>query len=268
MKSRIIGTTLPVLEVMLEPGDRLVSEPGHFSWITGSVDLQTSALTAGAKGFFGAIGRAFAGGGLFMNEFSPVGAGGMVAFAATVPGHIKELTLSPGQSYLVHRHGFLCGTDGIELSVAFQKSLGAGLFGGEGFVLQRLSGNAKAWVELGGEVVGYNLAPGQVIRVHPGHVGLFEESVQFDITLMPGVKNALFGGAGLFLAELTGPGQVWLQTLTVPNLAHALSPYISRDAATSPTAAGAAFGAREGVPGAVAGAVVGSVLDNLFGSDK
>ena len=268
MKSRIIGTTLPVLEVVLEPGDRIVSEPGHFSWFTGGVDLQTSAMTAGAKGLFGALGRAFSGGGLFMNEFAATGAGGMVAFAATVPGHIKELAVSGGNSYLVHRHGFLCGTEGVELSVAFQKSLGAGLFGGEGFVLQRLSGSGTTWVELGGEVVSFALAPGQTLQVHPGHVGLFEESVQFDITLMPGVKNALFGGAGLFLARLTGPGQVWLQTLTVPNLAHALSPYIARDAASSPAAAGAAIGAREGVGGMVTGAVVGSVLDNLFGSDK
>ncbi len=116
----------------------------------------------------------------------------------------------------------------MQLGTGFQQSLGAGLFGGNGFLLQRLSGACTAWVELGGETIERNLAPGETIRVHPGHVGMFEERVTFSITTLRGISNIFFGGDGLFLAELTGPGRVWLQTLTLPNLAHALAPYLAR----------------------------------------
>lgn len=268
MKSRITGTTLPVLEIGLEPGDRIISEPGQFSWMSPNVTLQTSALTAGVSGLWGVLGRALAGGGIFMNEYHTTAGQGMVAFAAKVPGTIMEVALVPGQSYLVHRHGFLCGTQGVEVSIGFQRSLGAGLFGGEGLVLQKLAGSATAWVELGGEIVAYDLHPGESLVVHPGHIGMFESTVSFEVSLIPGLKNALFGGDGLFVARLTGPGKIWLQTLTMPNLAHALSPYISVEGATSPATVGSGIGgATKGVGGAVAGAVVGSVLGSLFGSE-
>jgi uncharacterized protein (TIGR00266 family) len=267
MKSKVTGTTLPVLEIGLEPGDKIISEPGQFSWMSPNVILQTNAMTAGAKGILGVLGRALSGGGLFMNEYHVTAGQGMVAFAAKVPGVIMEVQVVPGQSYMIHRHGFLCGTEGTELSIGFQRSLGAGIFGGEGMILQKLTGNATAWVELGGEIVTYNLAAGEMLKVHPGHIGMFDSTVNFDITMMPGLKNAIFGGDGLFIAQLTGPGTVWLQTLTMPNLAHALVPYIGREAATSSTAIGAGIGSREGVTGAIAGGVVGSVLGGLFGND-
>src|SRR5476649_2328823 len=219
MRSKISGTTLPVLEIGLEQGDNIVSEPGRFSWMSPNVRLQTSARTAGAKGFFGVIGRALSGGGLFMNEYESTGGQAMVAFASKVPGSIMEVRVRPGQSYMIHRHGFLCATAGVELTIGFQRSLGAGIFGGEGMVLQKLGGDATAWVELGGEIVCYDLAPGESLNVHPGHIGMFEDTVNFDITLMPGLKNAIFGGDGLFIARLTGPGKIWLQTLTMPKLA-------------------------------------------------
>jgi uncharacterized protein (TIGR00266 family) len=268
MKARITGTTLPVLEIGLEQGDKVISEPGQFSWMSPNIGLQTTARTAGAKGFFGVIGRALSGGGLFMNEYQTTGGRGMVAFAAKVPGSIMEVQVQPGQSYMIHRHGFLCGTEGVELSIGFQRSLGAGIFGGDGMILQKLTGNATAWVELGGEIVSYDLAPGESLQVHPGHIGMFEGTVNFDITLIPGLKNALFGGDGLFIARLTGPGKVWLQTLTMPNLAHALMPYLGKEAATSSTATGAVIGdAAGGVGGAVAGGVIGAVLGGLFGGE-
>ncbi len=113
-----------------------------------------------------------------------------------VPGSIMEVQVKPGQSYLIHRHVFLCGTEGLELTIGFQRSLGAGIFGGDGLILQKLGGTATAWVELGGEVVTYDLAPGESLNVHPGHIGMFEESVNFDITMIPGLKNALFGNDG------------------------------------------------------------------------
>jgi uncharacterized protein (TIGR00266 family) len=254
MDHRVIGTTMPVLEMMLQPGDVIVAEPGELSWISGNVQLRTSTMGAGAKGLFGVLKRAFAGGGLFMTEYSAQGGPGMVAFASKLPGQILPVTIAPGSAYLVHRHGFVCATPGIEITVGFQRSLGAGIFGGDGFFLQKLSGNSQTFIELSGEVVVYDLQQGQTLLVHPGHVGMFQESVNFDITVVPGIANVLFGNQGLFLARLTGPGRVWLQSLTLPNLAHSLQPYIGREAA-APAA----------VSGGIGGAVAGSLLKDLFG---
>jgi uncharacterized protein (AIM24 family) len=251
MKTQIRGTTMPVLEIGLEGNDRIVAEPGEFSWMSDNVQMRTSAYTAGAKSIWGAIGRAFSGGGLFMTEYSAPSGRGVVAFAAKVPGSILQVDVPAGHSYLVHRHGFLCGTEGVQLGTGFQRSLGAGIFGGDGFVLQRLSGPCTAWVELGGEVVSYDLAPGETLRVHPGHIGMFQDSVGFDVTLMRGFANALFGGDGLFVARLTGPGKVWLQTLTVPNLAHALSPYLGGEVVQN---------TETGVAGGIAGAVIKGIF--------
>ncbi len=265
MKANILGTTLPVLELELEPGDKIISEPGQFSWMSPNIQLQTSAMTAGTKSIWGVLGRALAGGGIFMNEYQAIGNSGIVAFAAKVPGTIMELQVTPGQSYMIHRHGFLAGSEGVELAVGFQKSLGAGLFGGDGFILERLSGNATAWVELGGEAFTYDLQPGEQLMVHPGHIGMFDSTVTFDITLIPGIKNVIFGGDGLFVGRLTGPGKVWLQTLTMPNLAHSLAPYMGRETAASSTTVGAGVGgAAGGLGGAVVGGVAGTLLGGLF----
>lgn len=253
MRHTITGTTMPVLQIQLEPGEKIVAEPGEFSWMTENIQLHTTTQTAGARGLFGAIGRALAGGGLFMTEYSALGGAGMVAFAAKVPGTIHDVIVSPGQSYMIHKHGFLCATEGVQLSIGFQRALGTGLFGGNGFVMQRLTGAGTAFVELGGECIVYDLPPGQTIMVHPGHIGMFDESVNFDITFMRGIRNALFGADGLFIGRLTGPGKVWLQSMTVPNLAHALAPYLGAQEA------GAAAG------GTTAGVVAGSFLNDIFG---
>ena len=255
MKTKITGETLPVLEIGLEQGDMIIAEPGEFSWMTQSIVMNTTAMTAGAKGLFGVLGRAFAGGGLFMTEFTAQGGPGLVAFAAKVPGRIMEVAVTPGQSYLIHRHGFLCATNGVELGIGFQRSLGAGMFGGDGFKMQKLSGNCTAWVELGGEVITYDLAPGETISVHPGHVGMFTESITFDVTLIPGIRNMFFGGDGLFVARLTGPGKVWLQSLTVPNLAHALAPYLGGGGESTTV-----------VQSGVAGGIASTVLRDFFGN--
>jgi uncharacterized protein (AIM24 family) len=161
-----------------------------------------------------------------MTEYTSVGGAGLVAFCAKLPGQIMPLEIQPGRGYLVHRHGFMCGTPGVQLGVGFQQRLGAGIFGGTGFRMQRLSGQGQAWVELHGEVVHYELPAGNTLRVHPGHVAMFEESVDFNVTTMPGIRNALFGGDGLFLATLTGPGRIWLQSMSLPHLAHALAGYL------------------------------------------
>ncbi|MFG1296770.1 MULTISPECIES: TIGR00266 family protein [Xanthobacter] len=226
MRSEITGTTLPVLTFTLEPGEGVLAEPDRLSWMTSNIAMNTTAATGGASGLFSAIGRAISGGGLFMTEFVAQGGEGLLALAASVPGNIIEAKVEPGRGFLIHRHGFLAGTLGLSLAVGVQQSLGAGVFGGNGFVLQHLTGTGSAYVELGGEIVSYTLQPGQELLVHPGHVGMFEESVSFEITTISGVKNMLFGGDGLFLARLRGPGNVWLQTLTPSKLAHALAPYL------------------------------------------
>jgi uncharacterized protein (AIM24 family) len=255
MKHTITGTTMPVLQMQIEPGEKLVAEPGEFSWMTENIQLNTTTQTAGASGLFSILGRALSGGGLFMTEYTAVGGPGMIAFAAKVPGTIHDVEIPAGHSYMIHKHGFLCATEGVQLSIGFQRGLGAGLFGGNGFIMQRLAGPCTAFVELGGECVVYDLPPGQSILVHPGHVGMFQETVGFDITLMRGIKNALFGADGLFIARLTGPGKVWLQSMTVPNLAHAIAPYLGGSAETATTAA----------EGGIAGAVASKFLGDIFG---
>jgi uncharacterized protein (TIGR00266 family) len=249
MNHRIIGTTLPVLELQLAPGESVVAVSGELSWMSASITLQTSTQLGGTGGIFGVFRRVAGGGSLFLTRYSAHGAPGLLAFATRVPGHILPIAVTPGTSYVVHRHGFLCGTPGVQLSVGFQQSLGAGIFGGEGFLLQRVTGAGEAWIELDGEVVSYDLGPGETLRVHPGHVGMFDASVSFNITRIPGIKNLLFGGDGIFLAALTGPGRVWLQSLPLANLAHALSPYLPK--------------ITERVEAASAGGILGSILRNL-----
>ena len=255
MQHTITGTTMPVLQIQLDPGEKIVAEPGEFSWMTENIQLNTTTMTAGARGLFGVLGRALSGGGLFMTEYMAAGAPGMIAFAAKVPGTIQEIQIPPGHSYMIHKHGFLCANEGVQLSIGFQKGLGSGLFGGNGFILQRLTGPGTAFVELGGECVTYDLRPGDSIVVHPGHVGMFQDSVNFDITMMRGIRNAFFGGDGLFLARLSGPGKVWLQSMTVPGLAHAIAPYLGNQEGATANVAG----------GAVAGAVASGFLNDIFG---
>jgi len=252
MKHTITGTTMPVLQMQLEPGEKLIAEPGEFSWMTENIQLHTTTQTAGAQGLFSVLGRALSGGGLFMTEYTAAGSPGMVAFAAKVPGTIHEVKVEAGHGYMIHKHGFLCATEGVQLSIGFQRGLGAGLFGGNGFILQQLSGPCTAFVELGGECVVYDLPTGQTIMVHPGHIGMFQDTVGFDVTFMRGIRNALFGGDGLFIGRLTGPGKVWLQSLTVPGLAHAIAPYMMGEQTTS------------SATGTTAGVVAASFLKNIF----
>jgi uncharacterized protein (TIGR00266 family) len=253
MKHTITGTTMPVLQMQLDPGETIVAEPGEFSWMTENIQLNTTTQTAGAQGLFSVLGRALAGGGLFMTEYSAQGGPGMVAFAAKVPGSIHQVEVPPGHSYMIHKHGFLCATHGVQLSIGFQRGLGAGLFGGNGFILQRLTGPCTAFVELGGECVMYDLPAGQSLMVHPGHIGMFQDTVNFDVTFMRGIRNALFGADGLFIGRLTGPGKIWLQSMTVPNLAHAIAPYLGgQEAASAAT-------------GTTAGLVANQFLKDIFG---
>ena len=251
MNHRIVGTTMPVLEFALDHNDAIISEAGELSWMSASIQMTTHTQHAGGGGFFGAIKRVAGGGTLFMTEYRAYGAPGEVAFATRVPGQILPVPVGNGYEYLIHRHGFLCATAGIELGVGFQQSLGAGIFGGDGFLLQRVSGQGTAWLELSGEVVIKDLAPGETLRVHPGHVGAFQSSVGFQITRVPGIRNMIFGGDGIFLAALTGPGRVWLQTLPIARLAHQLQEYMPQARAEQAT------------EGGVVGGIVGSILKGM-----
>jgi len=242
---------MPVLEVQLEPNESVFSESGELSWMTASIQMTTHTQMGGGGGIFGVLKRAAAGASIFMTEYRAVQYPGVVSFATKVPGHIVPVEVAPGNEYMIHRHGFLCATTQVTIGVGFQQSLGAGIFGGNGFLLQKVGGQGTAWLELSGELIEKKLAPGEVLRVHPGHVGAFQASVGFQITTVPGIKNMVFGGDGIFLAVLQGPGSVLLQTLPISRLAHQIAEYLPR---TENRQVGPAAG------GALIGGIVGSIL--------
>jgi uncharacterized protein (TIGR00266 family) len=250
MQSRIVGTTMPVLEFLQDPNESVISEAGELSWMSNSIQMTTHTQMGGGGGLLGVIRRVAGGGTLFMTEYRAWGAPGEIAFATKVPGHIVPVEVGAGNEYLIHRHGFLCATPQVELGVGFQQSLGAGIFGGDGFLLQKVSGYGVAWLELSGELIVKDLQPGETIRVHPGHVGAFQASVSFQITRVPGIKNMIFGGDGIFLAALTGPGRVWLQTLPIAKLAHKLMEYMPTER-------------RESNQDNGLGGIVGSILNGM-----
>jgi uncharacterized protein (TIGR00266 family) len=256
MQTRIQGTTMPVLEVQLDPNESVFSESGELSWMTASVQMMTHTQAGGGGGLFGVLKRVAGGGSIFMTEYRAYQYPGLVAFATKVPGHIVPIELGQGPEYLVHRHGFLCATPQVTISVGFQQSLGAGIFGGDGFLLQKIGGFGTAWLELSGELIQRNLAPGEVLRVHPGHVGAFHSTVSFQITMVPGIKNMIFGGDGIFLAVLTGPGTVWLQTLPISRLAHQIGEYLPHD------------GNRQAAPAAIGGGLLGGIVGSILSGDQ
>jgi uncharacterized protein (TIGR00266 family) len=241
MQAEVKGSTMPVLEVFLQPGEQLISATGELSWMSSNVQMSQTTSTGGGGGggLMQGLKRVMGGGGLFLTRFEASGGQGMVAFAAKLPGHIVPVDIGHGQAFLVHKHGWMCGTPGVTPSVGLQQTFRGGMWGGDGFVLQRLDGEGRAWIELSGELTTYTLEAGQTLLVHPGHVGMFEARVQFRITQVPGIANKLFGSDGFHLVSLTGPGQIWLQSMPLPNLAHALEPYISNSTAQSATAGGA-----------------------------
>jgi uncharacterized protein (TIGR00266 family) len=251
MRAEVKGGTMPVLEVLLDPGEALVSDRGELSWMSTNMRMTQTTGTGPAGqggGLMAGLKRVVGGGSLLLTRFEPAEGTGMVAFAAKLPGHIVPLAVGPGQAYLVHRQGWLCGTPGIVPSMAFQQSLGGMVFGGEGFILQRLEGEGTAWIELSGELTTYDLAAGQQLMVHPGHVGAFAASVQFEVTRMPGIVNRWAGGDGHWVVVLTGPGQVWLQSMPLSILAASLRPYLG-----------------DGPGDAVAGGAVGGMLGSILG---
>ncbi len=222
LQYRIEGTTLPVVTVVLNPGDRIFSSSGGMSWMTQGVEMDTN--TGGGLGKM--FKRALSGESIFIADYFVEKGQGEVAFAAEFPGKVVDLHLAEGQQMIVQKDAFMCAEKSVDLDMHFRKKLGAGLFGGEGFVLQKLTGAGTAFVNFDGEIVEKTLAPGEMLRVDTGHVAMFEPSVDFDIQMMKGFKNILLGGEGLFLATLRGPGKVWLQTMPMSKLAQKVAQYM------------------------------------------
>lgn len=250
MEDKLLGTTLPVLSISLDPGESVVAEVGEFSWMTDSIQMSTGMGGGGdGQGLMGALKRKMAGSSLQFSTYTAQGAPGTIAFASKVPGSILPVDLAYGREYMVHRHGFLAGTQDIQISAGFQQSFTAGIFAGEGFILPRIGGQGRAWVELAGEVVRHDLAAGQSLRVHPGHVGMFEASVAFQVMRVQGIANRYFGGDVHHFAVLSGPGSVWLQSMPLSILAASLAPYL-----------GDAKGRGAAVEGGAVGGDIGDLL--------
>jgi uncharacterized protein (TIGR00266 family) len=222
MQFEIVGTSMQTLLVELSAGESMYTERGGMAWLS-NVDMDTSARGGLMKG----LGRMVSGESLFMTTYTAKRGGGKIAFTPEAPGRVLSMDLQAGQAMLCQRDAFMCAEDGTDLSVHFHKRLGAGLFGGEGFFLQRVEGPGYVFFEIAGEAHEFSLASGEVLKVDPGHIALLEPSVDFSITRVKGVRNMLLGGEGLFLAKLTGPGNVWLQSLPLPNLAAKLGRYLT-----------------------------------------
>ncbi len=212
---KINGTTLQVLTLELERGQVVYSESGGMSWMSGNMEMKTN--TGGGLGKL--LKRAVSGESLFITDFFVNSGTGTVAFASEFPGKIIPFKLAAGQSLILQKDAFMCAEKSVDLDIHLRKKLGAGFFGGEGFIMQRATGPGLVFTELDGEVVEIDLAPGQVLKVDTGHVAIIEPTVNFDISMVKGFRNILLGGEGLFLAKLTGPGQVWLQTMPMMKLA-------------------------------------------------
>jgi uncharacterized protein (AIM24 family) len=224
VEHRIIGTTVPVLELMLQPGESVLAESGEVAWVSMAVQLRAAAPVGGqGGGLRGALSRGRSASSLLTTEYTAAAGVGMVAFCARLPGRIVPLELQADQGYVIHRHGFVCATPDVRLRPGPHHRLGAGMFGGTELRTLRITGPGTAFVELHGEVVDYDLPAGNMLRVHPGHVGMFEDPIQFDVAVVPGVPNAAFGGDELYLATLTGPGRVWLQSMCLARLGPGLT---------------------------------------------
>lgn len=222
MQYRISGNVMESVDIHLKQGETIYTESGGMAWMRGSFDMDTST-----RGGLGAgLGRMLAGESLFLTTYICKSADGLITFTPEVPGKVVDLKLESGQSMICQKDAFMCAEESVKLEMHFRKKLGAGLFGGEGFILQKITGPGTAFVEIPGEVRKIELKAGEKIKVDPGHIALFEPTVEYDITGVKGLKNVLFSGEGLFLATLTGPGTVWLQTLPLSNLALKLARYM------------------------------------------
>ncbi|MGH7024148.1 MAG: TIGR00266 family protein [Caulobacteraceae bacterium] len=255
MKYEVSGTVMQTVGVDLAPGETVYSQTACMSWMTDAVHMQTN--TGG--GLFAGLKRSLTGGSFFVTEFTGQAAGAHVAFAPRFPGTILVRALAAGESLICRKETFLAAEKTVTFELAWQKRIGAGFFGGAGFILQRVTGPGTVFLDLSGEVVSKTLGAGERLFVHAGHVGIHDPSVSFDIQMVPGFGNILFGGEGLFLATLTGPGQVHLQSMPIMNLAEEVARYLPHN---NQNTAGAAVG------GLAAGGAMGGILGGLFNDNN
>lgn len=225
MKYEITGEPMPVVICDLSAGESMITERGSMVWMSPNMNMTTNA----GGGLGKAFGRMLAGESMFQNVYTAQGGPGMIAFASSFPGSIRAVEISPSRPVVVQKAGFLASESGVELSIFFQKKMSSGLFGGEGFIMQRLSGSGTAFLEIDGSAVEYELAPGQSLVVDTGNLAMMDATCSIEIQAVKGVKNMLFGGEGLFNTVVTGPGKVILQTMPVSGVAAALSPFLQSD---------------------------------------
>lgn len=221
MRYEIKGDTLPVVVCQLDAGEQVVSESGAMGWMSSTIAMDTNMKGGLLKG----LGRKMSGESVFLNTFT-ASAPSVIGFPSSFPGRIIARQLGEGESVICQKGGFLAGTSGINLEIAFRKKLGAGLFGGEGFILQRITGPGLVFLEFDGHVEEMTLEAGQTLKVDTGNVAMFDNSITYDVEMQKGLKNMVFGGEGLFLTTLTGPGKVYLQSMPIASLAGRLLPYI------------------------------------------
>ncbi len=222
MRYEINGTTLQTLDIYLDSGESVFTESGGMAWMKGNVEMSTNTRGGLLKG----LARSLAGESLFLTTYTGNANQCMITFTPEAPGSIIPVSLGNGESRICQKDAFMVAQDSVSLEIHFRRKLGTGLFGGEGFILQKITGPGIAWVEIAGEVREYNLQSGETMKVDPGHIAMYEPSVNYEIERVKGVKNILFGGEGLFLATLTGPGRIWLQSLPLANLASKLMQYM------------------------------------------
>ena len=221
MEYKITGNPFPVVLCRLAAGETMITESGSMAWMSPNMKMETNA-----GGFGKALGRMFAGDSIFQNFYTAQGGPGEIAFASSFPGEVRAFDIKPGQDLICQKTAFLASETSVELSVFFRKKLGAGLFGGEGFIMQRLSGTGTAFVEFDGFVCEYQLGAGQSIIVDTGYVAAMDATCSMDIQTVPGVKNIVFGGEGIFNTVITGPGRVFLQTMPVNQVADVIRQFI------------------------------------------
>jgi uncharacterized protein (TIGR00266 family) len=222
MQYKIEGNVFPTLEIQLTQGESVFTESGGMAWMSQGIDMSTG--TRG--GLMAGLGRALAGESLFMVTYACKAQDGTVTFTPEAPGLILDMDLAANQSLICQKDTFLCAEQSVQMEIHFSRRLGAGIFGGEGFILQKITGPGKAFMAIPGDVIERNLAAGEKLLIDPGHIAMFEPSVNYDISMVKGLKNVIFAGEGLFLATLTGPGKVWLETMPIANLAAKIRKYI------------------------------------------
>jgi len=242
MEYKISGDNLQLVTIEIEPGEKMFAEAGSMVYMSANINMEAKMR----GGFLKGIGRKFAGETMFLTEFTSAGGKSLVSFGGNAPGTIKPIEISEGREFLVQKDAFLVAEDNVDLSVAFQKRLGAAFFGGEGFILERLSGKGTVFIHACGDFVEFDLKPDQVMKVDTGSVVGWDGTVTYDIQRVKGIKTMFFGGEGIFLTTLKGPGKILIQSMNLGNLATALKPFMPHSGGTSGS-------------GGIAGSVIGGL---------